>query len=82
VPHGDAAGTYQYAKTAAGNTDVHGAAAGAYVYAGSARGRSSTGRDITVTTTPLPERWATTPLGDRYTTTPLPDRWRVECRAQ
>ncbi|WP_243063173.1 LamG domain-containing protein [Humibacter sp. RRB41] len=79
MPHGDAVGAFAYVGTAAGHTDLHGAAVGAYAYVGSAHGTSTTGRDITLTATSLPDRWATTPAGARYTTTPLPDRWRVEC---
>lgn len=39
----------------------------------------TTDRDITLTASPLPTRWATTPLADRWSTTPLPERWRAEC---
>jgi len=79
VPHGDAAGTYAYVGTATGSTTRHGAAEGAYAYVGSAHGTSTSHRDITLTASPLPTRWATTHLADRWSTAPLPERWRVEC---
>lgn len=80
IPHGDATGSIAYTGTASGHVDRHGAAVGVYRYAGTAHGTgATTRRDITLTVTPLPTRWATSATTDRWSTEALPERWRATC---
>jgi hypothetical protein len=80
VPHGDATGGIAYTGTASGHVDRHGAAVGVYRYTGTAHGTGeTTRRDITLTVTPLPTRWATSATTDRWSTEALPERWRATC---
>lgn len=73
-PIGTSTGALSWAGMSTGTILATGTTAATFVFVGTVTG-GNIQRNITITGTPLPDRWAVTSLGARFTSTPLPARW-------